>query len=60
MRNLSEKLVIVEAVRERERERESYTLENGSKVLFVCLKSKIVNKYKDMMYLCNFGRTKII
>ena len=56
--------VIHGAVRERERERESYTLENKSEASFVSrVLVKIINKiekYKDMMYLCNFGRTKII
>ena len=42
-----------------ERERESYTLENKSAVLLSSQKTKI-RKQKDMMYLCNFVKSKII
>ena len=27
---------------------------------FVCTISRIINKYKDMIYLCNFNSSKII
>ena len=43
----------------RERERESYTLKNGSKALFEC-QNRILGKYQDMRCLCNFGKTEII
>ena len=52
------------AVRERERERESYTLVNISEALLSSLalarKVNKIEKYRDMMYLCNFGMKGII
>ena len=50
MRHLSEMLITVEAVRERERERESYSLNN---IKFVCINASILNNriIKDRVIL---------
>lgn len=40
--------------------RESHTLENSSKALFECVIVTIIKKYQDMVYLCNFEKSKII